>query len=59
MALMAKAVIRLRPDLSKRISAGDLTLEDAQSQVASAFHDLVMRTAKTEIAAKEVKGPRN
>ena len=29
--LMAKAVIRLRPDLGERISAGELTVEDAES----------------------------
>jgi hypothetical protein len=51
--LMAKAVIRLRPDLGKRISAGELTLEDAQSLVAGAFHDLVMKIAKAEIAANK------
>jgi len=51
--LMAKAVIRLRPDLDERISAGELTLEDAQSLVASAFHDLVMKIAKAEIAAEQ------
>jgi hypothetical protein len=58
MALMAKAVLRLRPDLSKRISAGELTLEEAQTSMARAFHDLVMKTAKAEVAAKEAKGRR-
>ncbi len=51
--LMAKAVIRLRPDLGERISAGELTVEDAQSLVASTFHDLVMKIAKAETAAEQ------
>jgi hypothetical protein len=53
--LMAKAVIRLRPDLDKRISAEELTLEDAQNLVAGAFHDLVTKIAKAEIAANKAK----
>jgi hypothetical protein len=57
--LMAKAVIRLRPALGERISAGELTVEDAQSLVASAFHDLVTKIAKAEIAANKAKGGSN
>jgi len=57
--LMAKGVIRLRPDLGERISAGELTVEDAQSLVASAFHDLVTKIAKAEIAANKAKGRSN
>ena len=53
--LMAKAVIRLRPDLDERISAGELTVEGAQSLVAEAFHDLVTKIAKAEIAANKAK----
>jgi hypothetical protein len=53
--LMAKAVIRLRPDLDERVSAGELTLEDAQNLVAGAFHDLVTKIAKAELAANKTK----
>jgi hypothetical protein len=57
--LMAKAVIQLRPDLSERISAGELTVENAQSLMAGAFHDLVTKIAKAEIAANKAKGGSN
>jgi hypothetical protein len=46
MVLMAKAVIRLRPDLSERISAGELTLEDAQASVARTLYELIAKNCK-------------
>ena len=51
--LTTKAQIRLRPDLDERIRTGELSDEDAQSLVASAFHDLVTKIAKAEIAAEQ------
>ena len=50
---MAKAQIRLCPDLSERISAGELSDEDAQSLVADTFHDLVTKIAKAEIETEQ------
>jgi hypothetical protein len=52
--LMAKA--RLRPDLGERIGTGELSIESAQNLAANAFHDLVTKIAKAEIAANKEGG---